>query len=92
MVILSPLTPKQRPIALINNLAKFPAKCLASRLTPVAHRTLFLTQSAFVKGRFILDGVLRLHEIIHDIVINKNEGLFLSLTMRRIMIELVKSS
>ena len=29
-----------RPIALINNFAKVPAKCPATRLTPVAHRTL----------------------------------------------------
>ena len=29
-----------RPIALINNFAKFPAKSFATRLTPVAHRTL----------------------------------------------------
>ena len=37
------------------------------RLTSVAHRTLSATQSAFVKGRFILDGVLCLHEIVHNI-------------------------
>ena len=57
-----------RPIALINNFAKFPAKCFTMRLTPVSHRTLSPTQFAFIKGCFILDGVLCLHEIIHDFI------------------------
>lgn len=56
-----------RPIALINNLAKFPSKAFASRLTPVAHRVIGPSQSAFIKGHFILDGILNLHEIVHNL-------------------------
>ncbi|KAE8784461.1 hypothetical protein D1007_41894 [Hordeum vulgare] len=56
-----------RLIALINNMVKFPAKGFATRLSPVAHRTLSPFKSAFVKGRFILDGILCLHEIVHDL-------------------------
>lgn len=56
-----------RPIAITNHMAKFPAKGFTSRLSPVAHRTLSPFQSAFVKGRFILDGILYLHEIVHDL-------------------------
>lgn len=55
-----------RPISLINNFAKFPAKGLATRLSPVAHRIVNPSQSAFIKGRFIFDDVLCLHEIVHD--------------------------
>src|ERR1041385_5054809 len=46
-----------RPIALINNLAKFPSKAFASRLGPIAHKVINHNQSAFIKGRFILDSV-----------------------------------
>ena len=56
-----------RPIALINNFAKIPAKGLATRVSPIAHRVISPFQSAFIKGRFILDGVLCLHEIVHDL-------------------------
>ena len=56
-----------RPIALINNFAKFPAKRLASRLSPIAHCAISPFQSAFIKGRFILDGILVLHEVIHEV-------------------------
>ncbi|XP_073361748.1 uncharacterized protein [Aegilops tauschii subsp. strangulata] len=38
-----------RPIALINNFAKFPAKGFATRLSPIAHRTINPFQSAFIK-------------------------------------------
>ena len=72
-----------RPIALINNFAKFPTKCLATRLTPVAHRTLSPTQSAFVKGCFILDGVLCLHEIIHDIHKSGSKAVILKLDFEK---------
>lgn len=56
-----------RPISLINNFAKFLAKGLASRLPPIAHRVLSISHSTFVKGHFILDWILSLHEIVHDL-------------------------
>ncbi|KAE8798285.1 retrotransposon unclassified [Hordeum vulgare] len=39
----------------------------ATRLSPVVHRMLSPFQSAFVNGWFILDGILNLHEIVHDL-------------------------
>lgn len=56
-----------RPIALINNLFKFTPKAFATKFSPVAHRIISRSQSAFIKGRVILDGILTLHEIIHDL-------------------------
>ena len=47
-----------RPIALINNIAKFSFKAFATRLSPVAHKLISQTQCAFVKGRVILDCIL----------------------------------
>jgi hypothetical protein len=56
-----------RPIALINVIFKIVAKAYAVRLSPVAHRTIALSQNAFIKGRLIHDGPLALHEIIHEL-------------------------
>jgi hypothetical protein len=43
------------------------AKAYATRLSPVAHRTIANTQTAFIKGRLNHDGALALHEIIHEL-------------------------
>jgi hypothetical protein len=55
------------PIALINVIFKLVAKAYAIRLSPMAHRTISLAQTVFIKGRFIQDGPLALHEIIHEL-------------------------
>ena len=68
-----------RPITLINNFAKFPAKGFATRLSLVAHRTLSPYQLAFAKGRFILDGIICLHEIVHDLRIRKTKAVIMCL-------------
>ena len=49
-----------RPIALINVIFKFVAKAYAIRLSPIAHRTISKTQSAFIKGRQLHEGVVSL--------------------------------
>jgi hypothetical protein len=53
-----------RPIALINVIFKLVSKAFAIRLSPVAHRTISHSQTAFIKGRFIQDAPPALHEII----------------------------
>lgn len=47
-----------RPIAMITNIVKFPSKAFATKLSPVAHKLISPTQSTFIKGRYILDGIL----------------------------------
>jgi hypothetical protein len=47
-----------RPFALINVLFKFVSKAVANRLAPIAHRIIAPTQTAFIKGRLLLDGAL----------------------------------
>jgi hypothetical protein len=56
-----------RPIALINVIFKLVSKAYACRLSPAAHRVISQSQTAFIKGRFIQDGPLALHEIIHEL-------------------------
>jgi SAM-dependent MidA family methyltransferase len=45
----------------------------------VADRLISKNQSAFIKGRFILESVVAAHEIIHDIHKNKESGAILKL-------------
>ncbi|KAK1692879.1 hypothetical protein QYE76_009576 [Lolium multiflorum] len=72
-----------RPIALINVIFKIVSKAYASRLDPVAHRILSPNQTAFVKGRNILDGPLTLLEIIHDLRRRKHNGVLLKLDFEK---------
>jgi hypothetical protein len=60
-----------RPIALINVIFKLVSKAFAVRLSPVAHRVISQAQTAFIKGRFIQDGPLALHGIIHELKTKK---------------------
>jgi hypothetical protein len=55
------------PIALINVIFKFIAKAYAIRLALLANRTIDRSQTAFIKGRVLHEGVLALHEIAHEI-------------------------
>jgi hypothetical protein len=59
------------PSALINVVFKLVSKAYAVRLSPVAHRVISQAQTAFIKGRFIQDGPLALHEIIHELKTKK---------------------
>jgi hypothetical protein len=70
---------KFRPISLINCSFKIFSKAVNNRLVRVCDRLLSHNQSAFVKGRFILESVVSTPEIIHDIVNRKEKGLVLKL-------------
>lgn len=54
-----------------------------SRLSPIAHRLIAPSQSAFIKGRFILDGILCLHEIVHDLNRRKSNAVILKLDFEK---------
>jgi hypothetical protein len=40
-------------------------------------------QSSFVKGRNILEGVVVLHEVLHELIISKEKGLILKLDFEK---------
>ena len=77
------LISKFRTIALINNFAKLPAKGVATRLSPIAHRVISPFQSTFIKGRFILDGVLCLHEMVNDLRFKGTKAVVLKLDFEK---------
>jgi hypothetical protein len=72
-----------RPIALINVIFKLVSKAYAVRLSPVAHRVISQAQTAFIKGRFIQDGPLALHEIIHELKSKKMQAVLLKLDFEK---------
>ena len=72
-----------RPIALINVIFKVVAKLVASRISPVADRIISQAQTAFIKGRCILDGPLALQEIIHEIKVKKQSAILLKLDFEK---------
>ena len=72
-----------RPIALTNVIFKFIAKAYALRLSPIAHRTISRTQSAFIRGRHIHEGVVSLQEIFHETKSKRLRGVFLKLDFEK---------
>jgi hypothetical protein len=55
-----------RPICLLNVVYKIFTKALMLRLDKVMGRIINKCQSGFLKDRNIMDGILALHEILHD--------------------------
>jgi hypothetical protein len=55
-----------RPICLLNVDFKIFSKLLIDGLTPMVEKLISTNQSAFIKGRNILEGVVIIHEIIHE--------------------------
>ena len=55
-----------RPICLLNVSFKIFTKVLTNRLSTVAQKIIRPSQTAFIPGRHILEGVVILHETIHE--------------------------
>jgi len=72
-----------RPICLLNCLYKLITKVLTLRLEKVANKKILYTQSAFLKGRNIMNGVLALHEILHETKRNNEVGIVLKLDFEK---------
>jgi hypothetical protein len=72
-----------QPITLINVIFKFVAKAFAIRLAPLAHRTIDQSQSAFIRRRCLHEGVLALHEILHELKSKRLPTLILNLDFEK---------
>lgn len=70
-------------MSLIGSLYKILAKVLANRLKMVIGKLIGDTQSAFIKGRFILDGVVVLNEAVEDAKKIKAERLFFKVDFKK---------
>jgi hypothetical protein len=66
---------KFRPISLLNCGFKIFTKVLTNIFARILDRMISYQQSAFIKGRFILESVVIAHEIIHEVNRRKDQGL-----------------
>ena len=71
------------PIYLLNVSFKIFTKVAVNRLTQVADKVIRPTQSTFMPGRYILDGVVILHETLHELHKNKINGVILKLDFEK---------
>jgi len=72
-----------RPICLLNVIYKIITKVLTLRLTEAAARVISKNQTAFIPGRSILDGMVILQEVLHDLKSGKQEGIILKLDFEK---------
>ena len=72
-----------RPICLLNCLYKLITKVLTLRLDHVMHKLILQAQTAFMKGRNIMTGVLALHEIMHETKSKGEVGVILNLDFEK---------
>jgi hypothetical protein len=77
-----------RPICLLNVSFNFFTKVATVRTSGLIHKVIKPTQMAFMPGRHILEGVVVLHEAIHEIKRKKLDGVLLRLILKRHMIKL----
>lgn len=72
-----------RPICLLNVVFKIFTKTLMFILERVMGKIINRCQCGFIKNRSIMDGVMALHEILHDTRIKKKDGLVLKLDFEK---------
>lgn len=72
-----------RPICLLNVIYKIVTKTLTMRLITVAGKVISLFQTAFIPGRNILEGVVILQEVLHELRVTKSSGVILKLDFEK---------
>jgi hypothetical protein len=74
---------KFRPICLLNVCYKIITKTLNNRLSNCIHKIISENQFGFVKGKYILDFVVALHEIVHEVKRKKQNGIILKIDFEK---------
>ena len=72
-----------RPIYLLNTSFKIFTKVAANRLNSVADHVISPTQTMFMRGRNILEGVVILHETVHELHRKKQSGVILKIDFEK---------
>jgi hypothetical protein len=58
-------------------------KVFADRLAPVAHRVIHPYQTGFIHGRYIMEGIMVIHEVLHKIKVRKLHAIFWKLDFEK---------
>jgi hypothetical protein len=74
---------KYRPICLLQVLYKLLTKVATLRVEHIMGKSIFSCQTAFIKGRNIMDGVMSLHEFFHEAKRKKQQGVVLKLDFEK---------
>lgn len=72
-----------RPICVLNDCFKFISKVITNRFSKVAQTVISPTQTAFILGRFILEGCVILHEVLHELKQKKLKGVILKIDFEK---------
>jgi hypothetical protein len=72
-----------RPICLLNVSFKIFTKVVTIRVSQIAHKIVRPTQTAFMPGRHILEGVVVLHETIHELHRKKMDGILFKIDFEK---------
>jgi hypothetical protein len=72
-----------RPTCRLNVDYKWFTKTLTLRLTPWAAKLISETQTTFIPGRYILEGVVILHEVLHELRVSNLRGIILKLDFEK---------
>ena len=72
-----------RPICLLNCIYKWITKVLTLRLENIAEKLILVNQTAFMKRRDIMNGIMALHEILHETKKNNEVGIVLKLDFKK---------
>jgi hypothetical protein len=72
-----------RPICVLNVIYKIITKTLNLRLNRLANKIISPHQTSFIPGRYILDGVAVIHEVLHDLARKKQSSIVLKLDFEK---------
>jgi hypothetical protein len=67
------------PISFLNCSYKIFTKVLTNRVGGVMNRLIASNQTAFIKGRYVLESVVTVHEVLHSVHCSKQPGMMLKL-------------
>jgi hypothetical protein len=74
---------KYRPIYLLNVSFKIITKVLVNRLIQVIWKIIMLNQTTFIKGRYIMEGVSGIHEVLNDVHKKRKSGVLFKIDFEK---------
>jgi hypothetical protein len=72
-----------RPIFLLNVSFTIFTKVATNHISDVAHKVIRPTHTAFIPGRYILEGVVVLHKTLHEMHRKKLEGVIFKIDFEK---------